>query len=53
MRQVRAERDAETHESYRPPTAPEVNVQALPTRIVTRSGGYGMNGEGNKSGSGD
>ena len=53
VRTIRAERDAETHESYRPPTGQELDAQALPTRVVTRPGGYGVRGDVDKSGSND
>lgn len=53
VRRIRAERDADTHESYRPPTALDLDTQALPTRVVTRSRAYGMDGETEKSGSDD
>jgi len=53
VRRVREKRASGVHESYRPPTAPDPDAQALPTRVVTRSRAYGLEAEAEKNGSDD
>jgi serine/threonine protein kinase len=57
VNKVRAERESGLHESYRPPTAQDLDAQALPTRIVTRggtrAGPYGVERDPDKNGSED